>query len=91
MAAWEKLRPPKIKTRPTPTTAARKQMLSTAEAAELRQIARRSEAPASYRTSTASDPLQLTLERHEVLIRAILYAEIIEKPMALRPFGSHQF
>ncbi len=68
--------------------AAKRQMVSTGEAAELRQTTLRSAQPSSYRTA---EPMKLALDQYDVLVRAILFAEILDKPMALRPTGSHQF
>ena len=79
------------KTKTPAQIAAKKQMMSTSEAAKLKKSITSGTSPKSSTTAPASDNFQLGLDQQDSLVRAILYAEILDKPMALRRTGSHEF
>jgi len=79
------------KTKTPAQIAAKKQMMSTSEAAKLKKSITSGTSPKSSTTAPASDNIQLELDQQDSLVRAILYAEILDKPMALRRTGSHEF
>ena len=80
---------PKIKT--SPQTPTQKQVKSALEAAALQKSMTTETKPKPAVPTPASDNIQLGLEQQDSLIRAVLYAEILDQPMALRRSGSHDF
>ncbi|MBN2376069.1 MAG: hypothetical protein JXD22_06695 [Sedimentisphaerales bacterium] len=62
----------------------KRQMTSTAEAAKLRRAATAEQSMEVARTSSKKDQLQLNLTNRSELTRAIVYSEILGKPIALR-------
>ena len=70
----------------------KRQMLSTREAERLRQLETKSrKKPATTSYTTPAQRLQQAMQQRENLARAVIYAEIIGKPMGLRDLGSFQF
>jgi len=59
-------------------------MTSTAEAAKLRRAASAEQSMEVTRSSSKKDQLQLNLTNRNELARAIVYTEILGKPIALR-------
>jgi len=78
------------KTKTSAPTAAKKQVIATSESAKLKKSTASGIPPISV-TPPASDNVQLALDQQDSLVRAILYAEILDQPMALRRSGSHDF
>ncbi|MCP4712117.1 MAG: hypothetical protein GY869_26135, partial [Planctomycetes bacterium] len=79
------------KTKTPAQIAAKKQMMSTSEASKLKKSMTTGTGKTSLSAIPASDNIQLGLDQQDSLVRAILYAEILDKPMALRRSGSHDF
>ncbi len=70
---------------------AKQQMLSTAEAGELRKTTlREKKSVLSTRQNVTADKLDLALGQKNVLVRAIIYAEILGKPIGLKPKGGYE-
>ena len=57
-------------------------------AAPARQTAQKTSEPPTRSDASTGKKLQITLDRSSDLARAFIYAEVLGKPMALRPAGS---
>ena len=60
-------------------------------AAKLKKSINSGTSRTSSTSAPASDNIKLGLDQQDSLVRAILYAEILDIPMALRRSGSHDF